>query len=164
MKSIKKILTMFLTIIVCFSFGTLDSKAAASVTIGLSTGSTSIGGGVSVTVSVNGSDISAYDIYVSYDASVLQYNSGSGSAQANGGGGTIRLVGTGAGSTTLSFTAIGNGSCYISTSGTECYDIDYNPISISHGGASVTVATASNNDNGNNSNNNNKLSTPIRIF
>ena len=155
MKSIKKILTMFLTIIVCFSFGTLDSKAAASVTIGLSTGSTSIGGGVSVTVSVNGSDISAYDIYVSYDASVLQYNSGSGSAQANGGGGTIRLVGTGAGSTTLSFTAIGNGSCYISTSGTECYDIDYNPISISHGGASVTVATASNNDNGNNSNNNN---------
>ncbi|MBQ9279175.1 MAG: cadherin-like beta sandwich domain-containing protein [Lachnospiraceae bacterium] len=154
MKNIKKILTMILVLVMCLNFGTLDSKAAASVSIALSTGSTSIGGSVSVTVSVSGSDISAYDIYVSYDSSVLQYNSGSGAAQANGGGGTIRLVGTGAGSTTLSFTAVGNGSCYISTSGTECYDINYNQISISHGGASVSVSTPTPSDNGNNNNNN----------
>ena len=150
MKKIKRILTVILVIIMCLNFGTLDSKAAASVSIALSASSISMGDSVSATISVSGSDIVAYDIYVSYDSSVLQFNSGSGSAQANGGGGTVRLVGTSAGSTTLSFTAIGNGSCYISTSGSECYDINYNQISISHAGASVTVATASNDNNNNN--------------
>ena len=154
MKNFKKILTVILAVVMCLNFGTIDSKAAASVSIALSSSSVSIGGSVSATVSVSGSDVSAYDIYVSYDASVLQYNSGSGAAQANGGGGTVRLVGTGAGSTTLSFTAIGNGSCYISTSGTECYDINYNQLAISHAGASVTVATPTNNDNNDNNDNN----------
>ena len=146
---------LILIISMCLNFGTLDSKAAASVSISLSNATTSIGGSVSVTITVSGSDISAYDIYVSYDSSVLQYNSGSGSAQANGGGGTVRLVGTGAGSTTLSFTAVGNGSCYISTSGSECYDINYNQISIIHGGANVTVATPTNDNNNNDTNHNN---------
>lgn len=153
MKKIRKLLSFFIVFIMCISFGTIDSKAAASVSISLSSGSVSIGGSVSATVTVSGSDISAYDIYVSYDSSVLQFNSGSGSAQVNGGGGTVRIVGTGAGSVTLSFTAVGNGNCYISTSGSECYDINYNQIDISHAGASVTVATSSNNNNNNNNNN-----------
>lgn len=153
MKKLNKILTFIMVLSVLIFYNPIESKAAGSVSIALSSSSISMGGSVSATVSVSGSDVSAYDIYVSYDASVLQFNSGSGSAQANGGGGTIRLVGTGAGSTTLSFTAIGNGSCYISTSGTECYDINYNQISISHAGASVTVATSSNNNQNNNNNN-----------
>ncbi|MBR1816640.1 MAG: cadherin-like beta sandwich domain-containing protein [Lachnospiraceae bacterium] len=158
MKKIKKVLVLLFVIILCFNYATIDSRADASVSISLSTGSTSIGGSVSVTVSVSGSDISAYDIYVSYDSGVLQYNSGSGSAQANGGGGTVRLVGTGAGSTTLSFSAIGNGTAYISTSGTEVYDINYNQLGISHAGASVTVATPTtdNNNNQNDNQNNNQ--------
>ena len=143
MKNTKRIITFLLVFILFLNFGTINSKAAASVSIALSSGSVSIGGSVTATVSISGSDISAYDIYVSYDSSVLQFVSGSGSAQVNGGGGTIRLVGTGAGSTSLSFTAIGNGNCYISTSGSEVYDINYNQLEISHAGASVTVATVS---------------------
>ncbi len=159
MKTMKRFITFVLAFVICLNFGVIDSKAAASVSIALSSGSTSIGGSVSATITVSGSDVSAYDIYVSYDASVLQFNSGSGSAQANGGGGTVRLVGTGAGSTTLSFSAIGNGSCYISTSGSECYDINYNQVSISHAGATVTVATASNNNQNNNDQDDDKKTT-----
>ena len=104
------------------------------------------------TISVSGSDISAYTIYVSYNSSVLQYNSASGSAIVNGGGGTVTASGTSAGSFSISFTAIANGSGSITTSGSDVYDINGNAISISHAGATVTVATASNNGDTNNGN------------
>ena len=43
MKKIKRILTVILVIIMCLNFGTLDSKAAASVSIALSASSISMG-------------------------------------------------------------------------------------------------------------------------
>lgn len=142
MKTAKKIITLFLALVLCFNIGNIDVKAAgASVTIALSASTVSIGGSVTATVTVSGSDVSQYDIYVTYNSSVLQFVSGSGAAQANGSGGTIRLVG-GTGSTSLNFTAIANGSCYISTSGSEVYNINYEQVSITHAGANVTVATA----------------------
>ncbi|MFR0783706.1 MAG: hypothetical protein ACLSHP_12605 [Coprococcus sp.] len=70
----------------------------------------------------------------------LQYNSASGSAIVNGGGGTVTASGTSAGSFSISFTAIANGSGSITTSGSDVYDINGNAISISHAGATVTVA------------------------
>ena len=139
MKLIKKISMMVVMFAFIWGFGATSSKAA-NVSIGLSSGQTSIGGNVTATVNVSGDDVSQYDIYVTYDPSVLQFVSGSGSAQANGSGGTIRLVG-GAGATSLTFTAVGNGTSSISTSGSEVYDINYNQVSVSHAGASVTVAT-----------------------
>ncbi len=147
MKIAKKIVTLFLALALCLNIGNINVKAAgASVTIALSASTVSIGGSVTATVTVSGSDVSQYDIYVTYNSSVLQFVSGSGAAQANGSGGTIRLVG-GTGSTSLNFTAIANGSCYISTSGSEVYNINYEQVSITHAGANVTVETADSTEN-----------------
>ncbi len=141
LKKIRNVIALCVVFILCISMQTFNAKAEdASVVIALSSSSVSMGQSVSVTVTVSGSSVSQYTIYVTYDSSVLQFQSASGAAQGNGSGGTITLCG-GTGSTTLSFTAIGNGTSYISTSGSEVYDIDYNQLSISHAGASVTVAT-----------------------
>lgn len=142
MKKGKRLFALFLTFILCFHMGSMVTRAeGASVTIALSSATVSIGGSVTVTVTVSGSDVSQYDIYLTYDSSVLQYVSSSGAAQANGSGGTIRLVG-GTGSTSLTFTAIANGSSYVSTSGSEVYNMNYGQIPITHAGANITVETA----------------------
>ena len=146
MKQFLKRGLVFLTaFILCLNFWHVDAKAA-NVIIALSASSVSVGNSVTATISVSGSDISAYTIYVSYNSSVLQYNSASGSAIVNGGGGTVTASGTSAGSFSISFTAIANGSGSITTSGSDVYDINGNAIAISHAGATVTVATASSDD------------------
>lgn len=139
---IKRGLAILITFFMCFSISHIDAKAA-NVIIALSASSVSVGNNVTATISISGSDISAYTIYVSYNSSVLQYNSASGSAIINGGGGTVTASGTSAGSFSISFTAIANGSGTITTSGSDVYDINGSAISISHAGATVTVATAS---------------------
>ena len=148
---LKRGLAILTAFILCLQFGKIDAQAA-NVVIALSASAVSVGNNVTATISVSGSDISAYTIYVSYNSSVLQYNSASGSAIVNGGGGTVTASGTSAGSFSISFTAIANGSGSITTSGSDVYDINGNAISISHAGATVTVATASNNGDTNNGN------------
>ena len=148
---LKRGLAILTAFILCLQFGKIDAQAA-NVVIALSASTVSVGNNVTATISVSGSDISAYTIYVSYNSSVLQYNSASGSAIVNGGGGTVTASGTSAGSFSISFTAIANGSGSITTSGSDVYDINGNAISISHAGATVTVATASNNGDSNNGN------------
>ena len=148
---LKRGLAILTAFILCLQFGKIDAQAA-NVVIALSASTVSVGNNVTATISVSGSDISAYTIYVSYNSSVLQYNSASGSAIVNGGGGTVTASGTSAGSFSISFTAIANGSGSITTSGSDVYDINGNAISISHAGATVTVATASNNGDTNNGN------------
>lgn len=150
-KFLKRGLAILTAFILCLQFGKIDAQAA-NVVIALSASTVSVGNNVTATISVSGSDISAYTIYVSYNSSVLQYNSASGSAIVNGGGGTVTASGTSAGSFSISFTAIANGSGSITTSGSDVYDINGNAISISHAGATVTVATASNNGDTNNGN------------
>ena len=140
-RNIKHLLVMCIAFFLCLQCSVLDTKAAANVVIGLSSGEVSIGDGVTATISVSGDDISAYTIYVSYDSSVLQYNSASGSAIVNGGGGTVTMSGTASGSISISFSAIANGTASISTSGSDVYDINGSAISISHAGASVKVET-----------------------
>lgn len=148
---LKRGLAILTAFILCLQFGKIDAQAA-NVVIALSASTVSVGNNVTATISVSGSDISAHTIYVSYNSSVLQYNSASGSAIVNGGGGTVTASGTSAGSFSISFTAIANGSGSITTSGSDVYDINGNAISISHAGATVTVATASNNGDTNNGN------------
>lgn len=148
---LKRGLAILTAFILCLQFGKIDAQAA-NVVIALSASTVSVGNNVTATISVSGSDISAYTIYVSYNSSVLQYNSASGSAIVNGGGGTVTASGTSAGSFSIAFTAIANGSGSITTSGSDVYDINGNAISISHAGATVTVATASNNGDTNNGN------------
>ncbi|MBQ8923154.1 MAG: hypothetical protein IJ053_00020, partial [Lachnospiraceae bacterium] len=94
MKKFNKILVLLIAFILCINFTTINSQAAASVTISLSTGSTSIGGSVSVTVSVSGIDSSSYYSYtLGYNSGILQYNSASSSAVVNGGGGSVYVTG-----------------------------------------------------------------------
>ena len=145
---IKRGLAVMIAVFMCLNFNNIDAKAA-NVVIALSSSTVSVGSNVTATISVSGSDISAYTIYVSYNSGVLQYNSASGSAIVNGGGGTVTASGTSAGSFSISFTAIANGSGSITTSGSDVYDINGNAISISHAGATVTVATVSNNGDSN---------------
>lgn len=142
---IKRGFAILVAFFMCLNFGHIDAKAA-NVVIALSATTVSVGNNVTATISISGSEISAYTIYVSYNSSVLQYNSASGSAIINGGGGTITASGTAAGSFSISFTAIANGSGSITTSGSDVYDINGSAVSISHAGATVTVATASGND------------------
>lgn len=102
---LKRGLAILTAFILCLQFGKIDAQAA-NVVIALSASTVSVGNNVTATISVSGSDISAYTIYVSYNSSVLQYNSASGSAIVNGGGGTVTASGTSAGSFSISFTAI----------------------------------------------------------
>ena len=148
---INKIFTIILAMILCFNMNILKPKAAdVSITIALSASNVQVGGSVTATINVNGSNLSAYTLYVSYNSGVLQYNSGSG-AIVNGGGGTVTVSGTGAGSVSLSFTAIANGSSSISTSGSDFLNLEGAELSVSHAGVTVSVAAPSseNNNNGN---------------
>lgn len=138
----KRGFAILLAFILCLQMGKTESKAA-NVVIALTASNISVGQNVTATISISGSDISAYTIYVSYNSSVLQYNSASGSAIVNGGGGTVTISGTAAGSVSISFTAIANGSGSITTSGSDVYDINGTAISISHAGATVNVSTPS---------------------
>lgn len=148
---IYKIFTVILAMILCFNISILKPKAAdVSITIALSASSVQVGGSVTATINVNGSNLSAYTLYVSYNSGVLQYNSGSG-AIVNGGGGTVTVSGTGGGSVSLSFTAIANGSSSISTSGSDFLNLEGTELSVSHAGVTVSVAAPSS---GNNENSN----------
>lgn len=138
----KRGFAIIVAFLLCLQMGSIDAKAA-NVVIALSASSISVGQNVTATVSISGSDISAYTIYVSYNSGVLQYNSASGSAIVNGGGGTVTISGTSAGSVSISFTAIANGSAGITTSGSDVYDINGTAIAISHAGVTVDVSTPS---------------------
>ena len=128
--------------ILVFAFFILVSAnnlKAADATVGVSsTESAEKGDGVSVSVSVSGDSISAYTVFVSYDPSVLSFNSGSG-AIVNGGNGSITISGTGAASVELSFTAVGEGGSGIYSSG-EFYDIEMNELEVSYGSSYVEVS------------------------
>lgn len=150
---LKTVITLVLIFAMSFNMNILKPKAAdVSISIALSASNVSVGSGVTATINVSGGSISAYTMYVSYNAGVLQYNSGSG-ATVNGGGGTVVISGTSSGSISLSFTAIANGSSSISTSGSDFFNIDGNALSVSHAGVTVNVATAqSDNPTGGNNN------------
>ena len=122
-----------------FDKGETVHADSVSVTIALSATSVRMGQSVSATISVSGSDLSAYTMYVSYSSGILQYNSASG--VVGGGGGTLTVSGLGPGSTTINFTAIENGTASISTSGSEFYNINGEALSVNHAGVNVTVAT-----------------------
>ncbi len=127
----------------CLSLCTfsLPVRADAGVTISLTASKLSIGQKVTATINVTGSEVSAYTIYVNYTSALLQYESSSGSAQCGGGSGTLTLSGTGAGSTSIVFTAIANGSASVATGGSEVYDINLDPVAISHASVLISVET-----------------------
>ena len=135
-RTMRRIVAFFMMLLLVININTFDSKAA-SVSVSVSAGTINVGDSVSFTISVSGSEISSYTLYVSY-SSILQYSSGSGSAMVNNVDGSVRISGISAGSVTLTFTATGSGTASVSTSG-EAYDIEGNVVDMSYGAASVTV-------------------------
>ncbi len=148
-KIYKKLTAVLVAFVLCLGINVYSPKADAYVSVS-ATSSVSIGGGVSVSVSISGDNISAYTLWVTYDSGVLQYNSGSG-ATINGGGGTVVISGTSAGTASLSFTAIANGTSGIYASG-EVLNIEGEVINTSYGSSSVTVSTPSSNSGSGNNN------------
>ena len=134
-KIYKRIMAFVLAFILCLNLNVFDAKAA-SVSVS-ATSSVSIGGSVTATITVSGG---AYTLWVSYDSSVLQFNSGSG-AVVNGGGGTVVISGTDSGTVTLSFSAIANGTSGISVSGEVINMNDPDNVQSVSDSASVTVST-----------------------
>lgn len=138
----KKILSFVIILLLCINVPVFNSKAAdINVSIALSASTVNVGDTVTATISVSGSNISAYTIYVSYSSGILSYSSGSG--MVSGGGGTATISGTGAGSVSITFTAISSGTASISTYGDDAWSIDAAPLSISHAGVNVTVSSPS---------------------
>ncbi len=140
-KAMKKLAALVMVIILCLTLNFVNTSAAsATVKISLSSSSVSIGNQFTATVKISGSSISAYSLSITYDSSVISYVSGSG-ATVNGGNGTIKISGSAAGSVTLKFKAVANGSAKIKSGSGEFYDIDYKELDASYGSATVTVAT-----------------------
>lgn len=138
----KRILSFVIILLLCINVPVFNSKAAdINVSIALSASTVNVGDTVTATISVSGSNISAYTIYVSYSSGILSYSSGSG--MVSGGGGTATISGTGAGSVSITFTAISSGTASISTYGDDAWSIDAAPLSISHAGVNVTVSSPS---------------------
>jgi len=139
----RKILSILIVmILVMIGVGSMSRPVLAedaNVVIWFSSDSVSKGDSVSVVVDVSGDAISAMTMDVSYSSDILEFTGASG--MANGGGGNVRVSFTGPGSITLNFTAVANGTAYISTSGGECYDINLNPLSVADASASLTVST-----------------------
>lgn len=116
---LKKIYSITLSILLMIVFLPCTKSYASSgrVTIALSSNSLSVGQSLNVTVNISADEAIGYDILVSYDSSILEYQGG-----ADGGGaGTVRICNEGDGSSssfsrTISFKAIANGSSGIATS------------------------------------------------
>lgn len=139
----KKILSFVIILLLCINVPVFNSKAAdVNVTIALSASTVNVGDTVTATISVSGSNLTAYTIYVSYSSEILSYSSGSGIV--NGGGGRVDISGFGSGSVSITFTAISSGTASISTFGNDdVWSLDAELLSISHAGVSVTVVSPS---------------------
>ncbi len=134
-KSVSYIIISFICLFmfVGISTGTVHAEDV-SVTIGLTPdGNIAVGDTITATIIINGENISGYTINLDYTPGLLQYQS-----EAENGG-SIAINGTGATTLTYTFKAIQEGRATISTSGSSVYDIDGNPMTIAHAGATVMV-------------------------
>lgn len=144
----KKITNRVLTILLvcCMLMGCLCITAsAASASVHFSDPSVTVGSNVSVSVSI-GEAVAMYDIYLSYDSSMLEYvsSSGSGNFSGQGGGGSVHIndyAGSGAGSfsCTLTFKALKSGSARINVASTDVVDGNGDDMSVTCGYSVVTI-------------------------
>lgn len=122
------------------------TAAAASASVHFSDPSVTVGSNVSVSVSI-GEAVAMYDIYLSYDSSMLEYvsASGSGNFSGQGGGGSVHIndyAGSGAGSfsCTLTFKALQSGSARINVASTDVVDGNGDDMSVTCGYSVVTIS------------------------
>ncbi|MBU9728704.1 cohesin domain-containing protein [Diplocloster modestus] len=128
---------------------------AASGNLQVSGGSCNVGQTVSVSVKANAADgdIAAMDVTLSYDASLLEYQSSS--VNASGGSGSVHLVAQNSapGQTslgaTVTFKAIAPGNAAVNVSNYKVANFNEEVLDIGQpGGASVSVTSPGGGDNG----------------
>lgn len=138
-----------LAVMACVLAGSAISSYAATGQLTFSDPTAAVGDQVSVTMKITTADgsLGAADVMVGYDASALEFVSGT---NANGGAGQIRLVGSmettdqKTFSFTLKFKALKAGTSSLTVSSQEVYDADSKAVTLSHVGSStVTVSAAS---------------------
>ena len=122
---------------------------ASTASISFSDPSVTVGSDVNVTMKVASSDatLARADVTVSYDASLLEFVSGT---DASGGAGTVRINGASNGSGTgtleynLKFHTLSNGTAAISIQNYDIYDTDESVAELVHQGSStVSIAAQS---------------------
>ncbi len=152
MKTRKKIAALCMILVLglsCLVYGNSIHSYAASTQFSISLSSSSIqkGGSVTVTVSISCSEaLGAYSYCLSYDSSLLEYQSGDG----YGGGGTVSCAGYGDGNITsasnsFTFSAINTGSAYVSTGSSDVYTWGEEHAGASDAGATITITAAGGN-------------------
>ncbi|MCQ2451465.1 MAG: cadherin-like beta sandwich domain-containing protein [Clostridia bacterium] len=144
MRKTIKIITVISVISILFSLLLAIPSNAASSSLRVSSRNITPGSKLTVTVSISaGEAMYATEAYVYYNASVLQFLSGS---SANGKNGSVRIVGTPgeakSQSYTLSFKAIAEGSSSISLNGVNYVGKNDGNNTVSVGGSSTTVTVA----------------------
>lgn len=149
-RKIKKLAAAFLTMAMLLAAvpGQLLVSYAATGKITFSDPSVTVGNQVSVTMKItssSGEPLGASDVMLEYDASALEFVSGT---NANGGAGSIRVVGAmeSAEQTTFSFTlkfkALKAGTSSITVKSQEVYDANSQAVTIEHVGNSAVKANA----------------------
>ncbi len=144
MKKIITLITALAIMITAFAF----NASAASTSIAFSSKNPKVGESVSITVTVGtGAAMYSTEFDVSYNPSVLRFDSGDSAA---GGAGVVKVAGGVAGGTkqsyTLNFTAIAAGSSSVSASGTAFLADTDEGISAS---ATLSVSDVTKSDNAN---------------
>lgn len=149
-RKLKKLAAAFLTLTMLLLAlpGQLLVSYAATGKITFSDPSVSVGNQVSVTMKIASSDgtgLGSSDVMLEYDASALEFISGT---NANGGAGSVRVVGSmeSANQTTFSFTlkfkALKAGTTSITVKSQEVYDADSRTVTIEHVGSSAVKVNA----------------------
>ena len=156
-RKIRKLAAAVLTLaVLILAFpGQMFPSYAATGKITFSDPTVSVGNQVSVTMKIASSDgtgLGNSDVMLEYDASALEFISGT---NANGGAGSVRVVGNmeSANQTTFSFTlkfkALRAGTTSITVKSQEVYDADSRTVTIEHVGNSSVKVNAPENASGN---------------
>lgn len=141
----KKLWIYFLTALLTIGWTLMYAQPAyagnATVSVSASASQVTTGTTVTVTVGISADEEIGYGVAIAYDPSILEYQGGG----DGGGSGTVTLVNEGpvtSTSRTLTFTAVGTGTSAISASeyAGGCYGYVTGDMSVSYGGASVTVS------------------------
>ena len=142
-KGLTRVLVVLLALFIVVGPISWMNAMAASSSVSISDGEPDVGDSFTVTVYYSGDSFGSVDGALTYDASVLQYDSCT--AQANGGNGEVSFSNyqtTGADSMAITFyfTVVGSGSCTITANSHDIYNYDGNSLGGDSSSASISVA------------------------
>lgn len=163
-RGVRKILTLFLSMILMVGTLCVSDVFAASSSVSISDGSPDVGDTFTVTVYYSGDSFGSVDGALTYDPSVLSFEDCT--AQHGGGNGEIsfsnyQTTGDNSMAVTFYFSVIGTGSSSVTAYSNDIYNYDgvslggdTSSASFSVSGSSNQTSTTENNENGDNDNDN----------